>query len=239
MGQISARFHRHDEARRCCLTPCAERLGRRESIEGRIRFDRIESVDVILEPARRGEAGRVEAAAPMGVVPPRAADAQLGYSSATTGPGAGGRYDCSGSAPRGHHGGRVLCNPRACIRRRPLAQTALATGRMDRDVRARRLDDTPRREPLTRDIVPSDGRKLLVSSAVPSPCSRDRCGAQILPAVRTLLRNNSGKLSWTTPRHPGYVALGRGKLVGGCESSRIRQFAGRRISVLARQIVAS
>ncbi len=78
--EIPAGLDRHHEAWRRLLRPGRKRLGFRQTIEGRVRFDRVETPRVVRQPVRRRKGVGIEAPAPRLVIPARAADAELGSS---------------------------------------------------------------------------------------------------------------------------------------------------------------
>src|SRR5512133_228818 len=75
--QVAARLDREHEAGRRVSDPALDRRDVGEPVEGRVELDGVEELCVVLEPALRGESFRVDALAPVGVVPARAPDPDL------------------------------------------------------------------------------------------------------------------------------------------------------------------
>src|SRR5215831_12668520 len=80
MGQVSIRFDRVDESVRRLLAPGLEGLSGGQLIESIVDLDRVESLGVELEPLLRRRFFRIEAPAPMVVIPARASDVNLVFS---------------------------------------------------------------------------------------------------------------------------------------------------------------
>src|SRR5215475_6070320 len=80
MGQVSIRFDRVNESVRRLLAPCLEGLGGGQLVESIVDLDRVESLSVELEPLLRRRSFRIEAPAPMVVIPARASDVNLVFS---------------------------------------------------------------------------------------------------------------------------------------------------------------
>src|SRR5205807_784784 len=87
MGQVAARLEREQEVLGCLLDPAGHRVRAGQAVEGGIDLDGVEERRVVLEPAARRQPLRVYAAAPVVVVPARAADVNgLHVRSGTSGP---------------------------------------------------------------------------------------------------------------------------------------------------------
>jgi len=74
VGEEPAGLDRPAEVRRCALPPLPERLELRQPVEGVVALDRGEELDVVLEPEPLRQLGRVEASAPVAVLPARGPD---------------------------------------------------------------------------------------------------------------------------------------------------------------------
>src|SRR5215470_3066467 len=74
MGQVSIRFDRVNESVRRLLAPGLEGLSGGQLIESIVDLDGVESLGVELEPLLRRRSFRIEAPAPVLVIPTRASD---------------------------------------------------------------------------------------------------------------------------------------------------------------------
>ena len=79
--EISTRLYGEHEASWGALHPGRRSFSRREPVEAGVQLDRVERSRIVLEPARSGEAGRVEDSPPVLVIPARAADARVAHRS--------------------------------------------------------------------------------------------------------------------------------------------------------------
>src|SRR5215475_12480157 len=80
MGQVSIRLDRVDESDRRLLAPGLEGLSGGQLIESIVNLDGVESLGVELEPPLRWRFFRIEAPAPVLVIPARASDVNLVFS---------------------------------------------------------------------------------------------------------------------------------------------------------------
>src|SRR5262245_32467389 len=80
MGQVSIRFDRVNESFRRLLAPGLEGLSGGQLIESVVDLDRVERLGVELEPLLRRRSFRIEAPAPVLVIPARASDVNLVFS---------------------------------------------------------------------------------------------------------------------------------------------------------------
>src|SRR5215475_10243195 len=80
MGQVSVRFDRVDESVRRLLAPGLEGLSGGQLIESIVDLDRVESLGVELEPLLLQRSFRIEAPAPVLVIPARASDVNIVFS---------------------------------------------------------------------------------------------------------------------------------------------------------------
>ncbi len=74
VGEVPAGLHGHHEVGRGPAAPLREHLPTRQPVEGVVHLDRAEPGRVVLEPEPLGNAGRIEPAAPVGVLPTGRAD---------------------------------------------------------------------------------------------------------------------------------------------------------------------
>src|SRR5439155_10067257 len=120
--EVAADLDCEEEAARALGDPVRDGLALGQAVEGRVHLDRVEEGGVVLEPAARRQPFRVDQPAPVGVVPPGAADADSACASSRHSalfPAATTRErpsTSSGAAPNGGVSKRSIARPRSRTR---------------------------------------------------------------------------------------------------------------------------
>src|SRR5205823_13388126 len=132
--EVAARLDREREAVRGLLDPARHGGALREAVERRVDLDGVEERRVVLEPAARRQAARIDQLAPVRVVPSGAADPDSACASsrhrsgvpAATTPERPSRS--SGAAPNGGASNRSIARPRSRTSSCPAAMSTERAG---------------------------------------------------------------------------------------------------------------